>query len=242
MACQGESGNNFFMKTKIQSKQLGLPDEALAESGQSLIETIIAIFVLTTALTTGLGLVIYAFTNSSISQNEIVAVNLAREGIEVVHMMRDSNWLAGEASADPSYNLQTCADLPTSSRQQCYPRTNSGPNYSLSAGNQRIMFDPIFNTWSLNATADYDLYVQPDGSYRHVSTAFSPIFARMIYISFNSSAPYTNQNSNQEMIIKSVVAWRNKNCPTFAANQDLLALSSNCKIVVEEHLTNWKNY
>jgi len=230
------------MKKNRPKNQAGLPAEALAEAGQSLIETIIAIFVLTTALTTGLGLVIYAFTNSSISQNEVVAVNLAREGIEVVHMMRDSNWLAGEAIADASYNLQTCADLPTTSRQECYPRTNMGPAYPLGAGNKRAMFDPVSNSWLLNPTADYDLYVQPDGSYQHVSTAYPSTFARMINISFNSSSPYTNLNSNQEMIIKSVVAWRNKNCPTFIANQDLLALSSNCKIVVEEHLTNWKNY
>lgn len=212
------------------------------QAGQSLIETIMAIFILTMALTTGLGLTIYAFSNAAVSQNEIVASNLAREGIEVVRMMRDSNWLASDAKG-AAWNLTTCSDIGS---RLCYPRAYQKVppynNYDLNAGNQRAVFDSSSQTWSLVSNpVNYYLYLQPDGTYTSTANGAS-VFARMINISFNSSAPYTNQNSNQELIVKSVVAWRGKNCTSFVTGTDLLALSTPCKVTVEEHMTNWKDY
>lgn len=212
-----------------------------SQSGQSLIETIIAIAILTSALTAGLGLTIYAFSSFTTSQSQIVASSLAREGVEVVRMMRDSNWLA-DGAAGGSYALQSCADI---SGKPCYPlvyqKVPSYNNYNLNSGNQRVLFNVGTGTWDLNNGNNYDLYLQADGTYTNTTNGVST-FARMINITFNSAAPYTNQNSNQEMIVKSVVAWRGKNCPSFASNQDLLAFTSQCKVTVEEHMTNWKDY
>lgn len=204
-------------------------------SGQSLIETIVAIFVLTTALTAGLGLTIYAFSAATTSQNEIIASNLAREGIEVVRMMRDSNWLAGDAAAGAS-DLAACADIGS---RLCYPQAFSGPTYNLGTGNFRVDFNPLTRAWSRSNTTAYYLYRQADGTYSSVTNG-SSVFARMISTTNNSSAPYTA--ANPEVIVKSVVAWRGKNCPEFTTNQDLLTLVSACKIMVEEHMTNWKDY
>lgn len=210
------------------------------QSGQSLIETIVAIFILTSALTAGLGLTIYAFSSTTTSQNQIIASNLAREGIEVVRMMRDSNWLASDVSGDPTFNLQSCADI---SGRLCYPKTYSGPAYAIPTGNFRMTFDTTTNAWFTDASANYDLYfTSGNGTYSWTPNSSIPIFARMINVTLNSAAPYTNQNSNQQMIVKSVVAWRGKNCPDFLTSQDLLTLASHCKVIVEEHMTNWKDY
>ena len=197
----------------------------LNENGQTLVETIVAIFILTTALSSGLALMIYAFSKSSISQDEVVATNLAREGIEVVRGIRDSNWLSQEDELIP------CDDI---SSKLCYPNAFDG----IPAGNHRAIF--ASNIWSLDSTPDFDLYIQNDGAYRSTPTSMSPTFARMINISFNTNAPYTA--ANPEMIVKSVVAWRDKNCPEFTTSTDILALATPCKIIVEEHLTNWKDY
>ena len=210
------------------------------QSGQTLIETIIAIFVLVTALTSSLAMGVYVFSSSTLSQNEIVASNLAREGVEVVRMMRDSNWLAADVSADTSFNISICSDI---ANLLCYPKAYSGPTYNLPAGNQRAIFNTTTGAWTLDSTAAFDLYLDPaTKTFTSTSNATAPVYARMINISFNTNAPYTNLNSNQEMIVKSVVAWRGKNCPAFATSADLLALSSGFKAVVEEHLTNWKDY
>ncbi len=204
------------------------------QRGQSLIETIVAIFILTSSLIGGLGLTIYAFSGSTNSQNEFLASNLAREGVEVIRTIRDSSWLSGDKQGGAA-DLQTCADIGS---KLCYPQAYSGIN----AGNQRIVFDTLTSSWALVSNpVNYNLYLQADGTYSSVTNGAS-VFGRMINISFNSNAPYTNQNSNQEMIVKSVVAWRGKGCTSFTSTDNLLTLSTPCKTVVEEHMTNWKDY
>ncbi len=211
-----------------------------AEAGQTLIETIVAIFVLTTALVAGVGLAIYAFSISEASQNEIIATNLAREGVEVMRMMRDSNWLASDA-AGGAWDLTACADIAS---KLCYPSSFVGPTYNIansgSAGNMRITFNPAANSWGLDTTANYNLYLQADGTYMSNLGTINSVFARMINVTLNATAPYTGPNP--ELIIKSVVVWRGKGCTTFATTQNLLTLSTKCRIVVEDHLTNWKDY
>lgn len=68
--------------------------------GFTLIEGIIAIAIISTALIVGLSL---AYSNLIAAQNNsdrIIAANLAQEGIEVMRNIRDSNWLRREANFD----------------------------------------------------------------------------------------------------------------------------------------------
>lgn len=212
------------------------------QAGQTLIETIAAIFLLTMALTSAIGLSIYAFSASTISQKQVIATSLAAEGVDVIRMMRDSNWLAGAAKGG-SYDLKNCPDIGDKPcYQKAYEKVPPYNNYDLNTGNRRLSFDVTSRVWSLSNTQNYDLYLQGNGTYTHSNNGTTPIFARMINISLNSAAPFSNQNSNQELIVKSVVAWRDKKCPNFNSNQDLLALVSICKTMTEQHFTNWKDY
>jgi type II secretory pathway pseudopilin PulG len=211
----------------------------MRQSGQSLIETIVAIFILTTALSGSIGLAVYAFSNSAISQNEIIATNLAREGIEVVRSMRDSNWLAGDVSSDASFNLQSCSDI---GGRACYPNVYAGPTYVLDEGQHQVKLDTSTGTWSIEnvpSPADYRLFLQTDGSYTSDPNGLSS-FSRMIDFVKNTAAPYTP--NNPALIVKSVVVWNAKNCPVIPASVDLLSFNTSCRLVVEEHLTNWKDY
>lgn len=61
--------------------------------GQGLLETIVAIGVITTGLVSVISLVISNLTTQRESAMRYQAVNLAREGIELVRNTRDSNWL-----------------------------------------------------------------------------------------------------------------------------------------------------
>ncbi len=211
------------------------------QTGQTLIETIVAIFVLTTALATGIGLGIFAFTTSTTSQSEIIASNLAREGIDVIRMMRDSNWLAGDASGG-SYALATCGT--DYSGKSCYPLVNTGPTYNFTPfgpesnsadhrGYRVIQFNSTSKTWSLQAGSNnYNLYLQADGTYSSTVNGTS-VFARKINLT-----DYFPSNPG-EFVVRSIVGWTGKNC-TVMTNQD--PETTNCKIIVEEHLTNWKDY
>ncbi|MDP2684072.1 MAG: prepilin-type N-terminal cleavage/methylation domain-containing protein [bacterium] len=63
------------------------------QSGQSLIEMLIAIFILIVALTATIVLVVTSIQAGRDSINKLIATNLAREGVEVVRNIRDGNWI-----------------------------------------------------------------------------------------------------------------------------------------------------
>ena len=65
----------------------------MRKDGLSLIEVIVAIGIIVTALGGSLVLISKSVGRLSIPRNKIVAANLAAEGIEVVRNIRDSNWL-----------------------------------------------------------------------------------------------------------------------------------------------------
>jgi type II secretory pathway pseudopilin PulG len=69
----------------------------LGQRGQSLIEAIVALGILTTAISSALTLASASIGAERESGASITAGNLAREGIEAVRVLRDSNWLSGAA-------------------------------------------------------------------------------------------------------------------------------------------------
>src|SRR3989344_8435958 len=77
------------------------------QSGQSLLELVVAIAVITVGLFSVWNLFISNFNGEQEAGARILAVNLAREGIEIVKNIRDSNWLAIEnndpCSSNPCY-------------------------------------------------------------------------------------------------------------------------------------------
>jgi len=63
------------------------------QAGQSLMEMLIAIFILIVALTATIVLVVTSINAGRDSINKLIATNLAREGVEVVRNIRDGNWI-----------------------------------------------------------------------------------------------------------------------------------------------------
>lgn len=206
------------------------------ESGQSLIETIVAIFVLTTGLAAGLALAVFAFGASSDIMERIVATGLAREGIEGVRRMRDSNWNSG--------TLTDCGG-----GQQCYATWLSGPPYNITGTTgggltYRMQFNPLSTTnkWTLISSGpldDYRLYLQSGGGLAHTANSSPTSLFRKITIIFTqTSGDYTL--TSPEVLVRSSVWWHGKGC---AAITNLSNPSdTNCKIISEEIFTNWRNY
>lgn len=63
-------------------------------NGQSLIELLVAMSVIIIGLTAASGIVFSNIRTQEISADRFTATNLAREGIEFVKEIRDSNWLS----------------------------------------------------------------------------------------------------------------------------------------------------
>lgn len=68
----------------------------IRNSGFSLLETIVAIGILTLAFLGPLGVASFALRSATLSENQIIAYNLAEEGLEYMMNRRDSNVFAGQ--------------------------------------------------------------------------------------------------------------------------------------------------
>lgn len=77
------------------------------QSGQTLIETLVAVFMLVMGVSASLGLAIYALNSSRSVSKQIIASGLAREGIEAVKDMRDTNWLQQNPINNNCFNYLT---------------------------------------------------------------------------------------------------------------------------------------
>ncbi len=208
-------------------------------SGQSLIETIMAIFVLTTGLSTGLALAIFAFGASSDVIEKISATALAREGIETVRRMRDSNWLAGNLTTGGNCGIaQACYETWLSQTYDIRGAVQPGTEYKINF-NPASVLNKLSIAQAAGAGDNYRLYLQSGGGLSHtVSSQPSNFFRKVQIIQDSTSPPYSP--TSPLVMVRSVVWWWGKTCPQityFAAPND-----TSCKIITEEYLTNWKNY
>ncbi|MBI4053804.1 MAG: hypothetical protein HY397_00565 [Candidatus Doudnabacteria bacterium] len=200
------------------------------ERGLTLIETIIALGLLTTGILGGLSLAIASIGASEDTLLRIVATNLAREGIEVIRMTRDNNWHNG--------TLVNCdADFGTSNNQLCIRTWDNNIPGSATGVNYRADFNPVSNAWSVtnNPTGSQTrIFLRSDGVYSH-SGPGTWRYSRQITITRDTAAPFSA--TNPRLYVLSTVWWSGKRCP---ATDNPLATT--CKLSVEEYLTNWRNF
>jgi len=210
------------MKIAADNKQLG----------QSLIETLVAIFVLITGIVAALGLGIYSFQTSGRASEQIIATSLARQGVEAVKNIRDSNWKGGV--------LADCSATMTAG-QFCYSTWLGTGTKSLAAGTYAVKFDTVSQVqpWSLlAATTSFVLNYNPATGIYDVGGVGNPsIYSRKVVIAQNTAAPFSV--ANPQLIVDSTVWYHDRKCPV---TTDPSTLPASCKVTLELHLTNWRNY
>jgi type II secretory pathway pseudopilin PulG len=105
------------------------------QRGQTLIETLAAVFILTMGISAAVGLAVYALNSSGGIVKQIIATGLAREGLEAVRNMRDTNWLQDTLGTQTNGNNCYVYNNASSS-SSCYPNWlgkngNGGPPFCL---------------------------------------------------------------------------------------------------------------
>jgi len=90
----------FFFKKSTTNKN------TFWKRGESFTETMISIFILTSGLVAAGGLIMAAINTAGNIKEKIIAINLAREGIETVRNVRDTNWLKYSANLRECWNWQ----------------------------------------------------------------------------------------------------------------------------------------
>ena len=86
--------------------------------GETILETIIAVSILAIGVTLSSTLMASSLRNINTSKNRVIAVNIAREGIEAMRNIRDTNWLKFSGNARQCWNHLpseldpgTCAEI-----------------------------------------------------------------------------------------------------------------------------------
>ena len=210
-------GLNFFTNSKKNTVRKRF------FRAETLIEVVIALFVVALGATTGTSLIITALQSNSFSRDNLIALNLATEGIEAMRNIRDTNWLRFGFNKPNCWNMRpviaSCNDV----------------NNLIGEGNFTIDLDINTMEWSLSESQSQPLnlangnsvaneyyrlkYIDLDGGKDqelYISGQIklypgSPMaingdskFYRMVQVDYPNNDPSTAD----EMAVTSVVQWQ----------------------------------
>lgn len=121
----------------------------------TLIEVIVSVAVILTALVATISLVTFSTSSIRINKSKIIAFGLAQEGLEIVKNIRDNNWL---------HNCPACDR-----------RTAANWRIGLGTGNWRIQYD----TESLLSFSSTPLKLNSSGFYQYGAGSNTPFYRRI---------------------------------------------------------------
>lgn len=196
-------------------------------TGETLLEVLIALIVIVVGAFGSVKLLAYASVNVQITKERIIATNLAREGIEAMRVVRDTNWLryAGERrncwnNFDPSP-----ADL-RHGLENCYTDNDDKVQHQqsyivdMSMSDYRFRLTPVGTHLSLaggesDTDATYRLRIDPTTKLYTHTVGTPSAYYREVYVehlddsgtSLTTAATPTDANV---MRVTSRVAWINR--------------------------------
>jgi hypothetical protein len=201
----------------------------LNQKGQSLIETLVAIFILTAGLISGVGLAIYSFNSTDNASKQVVGTALAREGVEIFQNIRDTNWLDDD--------VENCSNL--GEGQECHTDWLNGSAGRIREGDFAVRY-VTGGAWQILQPPTYTLYRFNSTGLFTTSAGVNvseTIYSRRIRVSFETTGIYSQ--NNPKVVVLSEVWWHGRNCPKASVPD---ALPQSCKVSLQLNLTNWKNY
>ncbi|MBD3328441.1 hypothetical protein GF340_04005 [Candidatus Peregrinibacteria bacterium] len=191
---------------------------------ETLLEVIVAIFILTLGSGAATVLIVSAMRANTFSKDNLIALNLAVEGIEAVRNIRDTNWIKYGFDKENCWNLS-----PEQTVGACAPDV-SGDYPVIAAGEYVLNFDTALSAWRIDSQANtldltdaidddpYQLFKvdfiisdsEPDLILSESTSAAYPNpeptpYYRMITIGY--PAPSNAQDAT-EMTVTSLVQWR----------------------------------
>ena len=175
----------------------------LRNRGETIIEVMVAVVILALVMTATFSLLQQAVTTNEDVRNRIIGLNIAREGIEGVRNIRDTNWLkySGDRrgkwlcldsieksdACGASVTADTLFDDDPNPHYKLEFNTTNQRYYLISSNiNQKLDLEDTSDPWS-----DYRLYRDGSGRYTHTSDDNEEtIFHRQIEIDIQD--PYSD--------------------------------------------------
>lgn len=90
------------MKMKVKIKKIKF------QKGFSIMEVTLSAFILIVGLVATVNLMASSISHSADSRNQIIAAQLAQEGIELINNIRDNNWASGKNTFDSPFPSGNC--------------------------------------------------------------------------------------------------------------------------------------
>lgn len=113
------------------------------KSGESLVEVIVAIFVVSIGSSVATTLIVSALQANTFSRDSLIALNLATEGLEAMRNIRDSNWLRF------SYDKANCWNISPTATDCTLNQNGVGNNNPMLPGFYTIDLQPNNFTYHL---------------------------------------------------------------------------------------------
>lgn len=141
------------------------------KNGFSLLEVIVAIFIISTALVISLTVIQATISASQLSANKLVAVNLAQEGIEIVRNIRDAqtDWTSWYDTflAEEEQNYLVQYDSSDFMSYNHTPLKLDNGFYKYSLGNETPFYRRIYLT-KTSDTSEQEIKVISEVTWRHL--------------------------------------------------------------------------
>jgi type II secretory pathway pseudopilin PulG len=236
------------------------------QKGQTLIETLAAVFILVMGITAAMGLSLFAYSSSTNITKQIIATALAREGIEAVKNMRDTNWLKIPNIDKNCYNYQSGVSTPDAVNCPgsgtggacCYKNwlnPTGGFNYNLNPPSDNKSYRLVYNPgdalfWDLQIeNSKYGLNFDSNITGMPFSGFYKPETSQLngssdyyrkitLRTDGNNSADPFNKDIGPRLQVISQVWWTDKKCPRATDWPG----TGKCAVEIQTFLTNWKNY
>lgn len=208
----------------------------------SIIEAMVVLLVVLMAITGAYDMFSKAIRVTDGSEHKLMAVSIAKEWIEAVINIRDTNWKV------LPWDYKNCWNV-LNYNLTCFGNDNNTPITDIANNWSYIVDkDPTDFRWKLNSFATWlyssqtyrgNFQVWLSGSWFYTqswssTTSLKPIFTREIQIKYlddwelpnNIPADFSNE---QKMQVKSIVQWKD-------SSSDKIR-----KVEMETIITNWKN-
>lgn len=196
-----------------------------ANRGFTLIETFVAIVILTTALAGALTLSSQGFNAADVAGDQITAAFLAQDALEYVQFVRDSTCLSGGCDSAGNWlsGLQPCLDSKGCYLDSSQP-SNGNPRTCPDGGCPTMNFDPTYGFYNYVGTQSGQINNNSVDSGSNVPSKFT----RSVFISRASG-------NDDEVHVEVRVSWAGRNgiIGTCVGSQ------RNC-IILQKDLYNWQ--
>ena len=187
-------------------------------NGNSIIEVMVVIIIITTGIIGAYGILDSWQKLSTTAENRIKAINIAREWLEAVENIRDTNWIKFSSDYD---NCWRTKDYNVGCIGNTGSTTLSGSNILVQSG----------TLWVLSgATATFPIYLDSNGltSSSGNNTLCSSLRPNNCKTIFEREMQVSYPSDTDHMRVQSIVSWADS------------SKAGKYTINLETTLTNWK--